>query len=190
MQQNASDYLEEIAGKVATYYNSPGAAYNGATRLNWVRLNVVDKATGKYVYPNDPLLYEFPAPISNGFGIGIPQIAYCVTLKGLQKRGPGSRGRWYVPMSGSGNLSPGGKLGDAVCLAFAGAAQTFLQDIRDSGELGGPQVFIPWLYGQSKTGVGTDSSLQEVLVGNVLDTQRRRREQLVESYFGEGGYQS
>lgn len=172
-----------VVSLVQDYYTDGNASFNGGTRLEWIRFNVISAATGKYYYPNNPRTFYFDNPIANGFPVGVPQVAYAVTLRGTVRRGPGSRGRWYVPVAtGASPVTTTGVMPENVAQAFSDAAGEFLSALAtiDSGL--GPDAWMPWLYGD---GIGgpVDSAVSSVWVGNVYDTQQRRRRQIEETYI-------
>lgn len=183
MDQNIVDTYDQAVAAVEAYYRSGSASFNGGTRLEWVRFNVISAATGKYFFPNNPRTFYFDNPISNGFPTGIPQVAYAVTMRGTVRRGPGSRGRWYVPVAtGADPVTGTGVMSENTATAFANAAGTFLSALANMAGPGDLDPWSPWLYGDGQGGP-VDSAVSTVAVGNVYDTQQRRRRQIEETYF-------
>lgn len=184
MRDETISTIEEVAGLVETYFVG-NSGFNGGCLLEWVRLNVINKATGKYYYPNTPNIYEYETPISSGKNVGIPQIAYCVTMRGVNKRGPAARGRWYVPVTAAGPpvVTGTGVMPATLAQGWADEAGTFLDGLRSIDSGSGPDAWVPHLYGFSETSGTDDSGIVSVSVGNVFDTQRRRRAQIEETYF-------
>ena len=184
MQDECISSLSAVVAAVTAYFT--GAAQHGANNhLDWVSLNVINKDTGKYAFPNDAVIAEGLTPTGPTTG-GVPQVAYCVTTRGNPSRGPGAFGRWYVPC---GNATPlaTGKMSAATVLAWSNAAGTFLTALQNIDSGLGPDAWSPWHYGLGGTGsvaekTGIDSAIVSVGVGDVLDTQRRRRNALVETY--------
>lgn len=175
--------IEDVAGVVEDYFTGD-SGFSGGCLLEWVRLNVISAATGKYAFPNSPQIFEFEEPVSSGKNVGYPQIAYCVTLRGLPKRGPAARGRWFVPVAAAGPpvVTSTGVMPLQLAQPWANAAAVFLDALQGitSGE--GPNTWSPYLYGFSETTGTADSPIALVQVGNVYDTQRRRRKSIVETY--------
>lgn len=185
MRDECEATIDEVVDIVTTYYTTNFAHFSAGTRLNWVRLNVINKDTGDYNYPNDPLIVE-NLDVTGGGATGIPQVAYCVTTRGDPKRGAGAFGRWFVPMA---NLTPAadGRLATSVASIMADTAGTFLAALGSIDSGLGPDAWAPWHFGLSGTGsvasrTGVDSAIRQVDVGRVMDTQRRRRNQLLEAY--------
>lgn len=187
MQADVLASLDDVEAAVRAYYSDPQARYAFNTRLTWIRMNVISAATGRYLYPNDPVLVEVDPPLASTSSTGVPQVAYCVTLRSGIRRGPAARGRWYVPTAmESPPVTSTGVLPAAGCVERAEAASRFLEALQDISIGAGPNTWSPWLYGSGING-DADAAVQTVSVGNVLDTQRRRREQIAETYF-DGGY--
>lgn len=183
MLADAQATVEDCAAVIEDYF-SGDSGHSGGLRLEWVRLNPIDRTTGKYAFPNEPILYEYETPVQSPLNAGFPQVAYCVTMRGVPKRGPAARGRWYVPCtSPNPSVTGTGVMAANIAQAWANAAGTFLRALQDieSGE--GPNTWSPHLYGQSETAPSVDSGIVSVSVGNVFDTQRRRRAQIEETYY-------
>jgi hypothetical protein len=173
--------LPDVTGAVLDYTNDVNASFNGLCSVAWVKLDVIRATTGKYAFPDNPNTFELPAPDPCAGPPGPPQVAYCVTNRGLFKRGPAARGRWYVPVGAAG-VDSQGRISDANAQAFADAAGSFLTALRDIETGEGPNTWTPWLYGDGISG-SRDSVYVSTSVGNVYDTQRRRRNALEEEYF-------
>lgn len=181
---NAQDTVEEIAGLVNAYVDRPASGFSSSCNVDYVQLNPISAATGDYLFPNTPVEFIVNPPNNSGGSLGYPQIAYCVTLRSsLFKRGPAARGRWYVPAAAESPIvTSTGVMSALDAQERADSAGTFLQALTQlTGPLD-PNLWIPWLYGD---GIGgpRDSPIGDVQVGNVYDTQRRRRRQIGETYF-------
>lgn len=177
--------IQECADLIEAYVLDGQTHHSAGCTLDWVRLNAISKDTGKYAYPNSPNIVEGINGAAGGM-YGIPQVAYCVTLRGLQRRGPGSFGRYFVPVA---NLDPAadGRLASGTALQLANKAGTFLTDLGSIDSGLGPDAWQPWLFGIGGEGTvaqktGVDSAIDSVEVGRVFDTQRRRRNSLLEAY--------
>lgn len=189
MQDNAIASQQEFMDNVEAYFTDQFALFGGALRLEWVRANVISATTGKYFYPNSPNVFEYETPVvppAAGQGAGnrgYPQIAYCVTTRSALRRGPGSKGRWYVPCAIAGGelVTSTGVMPISQAQVFADAAGTFLDNLANMELPGEFERWSPWLYGDGDGGP-VDAAIQNCSVGNVYDTQRRRRNQIEETY--------
>lgn len=175
--------VEEISEIVRAYVTAPGSVHSNGVQVDWVSLNAISSETGDYLFPNQPVEVQLTGIREGAADAGIPQVAYCVTLRSpLFRRGPAARGRWYVPAGLPAQaVTSTGVIPIATAQAMADAAGTFLSNVASLAGPTDPNVWIPWLYGD---GIGgpRDSPIEPVQVGNVWDTQRRRRRQLEESY--------
>jgi hypothetical protein len=183
--QHAQDIVESVATLCVGYVTDQDAGFSGASALRTVSLNPISAATGKYLYPNQPVEFDLGGNVTSSLAAGYPQVAYCVTLRSsLYSRGPASRGRWYVPMTiGSAySVTSTGVLPAQTCTDAARTAGEFLTNLATLAGPTDPVSVIPWLYGDG-VGGAKDSPIDNCYVGNVVDTQRRRRNQLEETYF-------
>ena len=187
MLQEAKDTVAAVAAEVRAYITSLGARFPVSHTLSWVSLNPINKTTGLYLFPNDAVIYDLPTPARGLSGGNVPQVAYCVTTRSVIKRGPAAFGRWYMPAPDF-QITSTGVIEQSVCQELANAAGTFLKSLQEIESGQGPTAWSPWHYGSGKGGPA-DSSVASVGVGNVADTQRRRRNQIVETYFPATTYQ-
>jgi hypothetical protein len=118
-----------------------------------------------------------------------PQLTVVVSTYGFE---PGQfatqaarkRGRYYLPTPAAGQVNSSGLLSSGNQSAFLEAAQAFQNDLTGELDIPGEGVaettrFRPYV---SST-VGNFATLISFLrVGQVIDTQRRRRNKLVENY--------
>lgn len=186
MRQEAIDTIETVAAICVDYVNDVNAAFNGLVAVEWVKLDVINKATGKYAYPDNPNTFELEAPDTAAGPPGPLQVAYRVTTRGLYKRGPAARGGWFVPVGAAG-VTNVGRISTANAQAMADAAGSFLRNLAEIDSGSGPDAWVPWLFGDGKTGP-RDSVIDLVQVGDVYDTQRRRRNELDEVYVPSATY--
>jgi hypothetical protein len=89
------------------------------------------------------------------------------------------RGRIFLPQGTSSNLDSGGGLDGGRADGIAAAAATMLEDISLTPGLGGGWHVRPIVTAARGTHYGV---VTQVRVGNVIDTQRRRRRSLKETY--------
>lgn len=93
--------------------------------------------------------------------------------------GPKGRGRIYWPVMSASELNSDGRLDSTQASGFKDDVISMLEGFAISGGVGHSEWALPIVTGKpwSKYGVITS-----VRVGDVIDTQRRRRRQLVETY--------
>lgn len=178
----ANDALALMVEQASSYVASGSSGFNSLCTLNYVKLNPIQATTGKYRFPNSPVEQLLEAPYPTGqVAPGPLQVAYVVTLRATDyRRGPAAFGRWYVP-TGAPTTTSTGVINAATAQQWADRAGTFLEAIQYISSDPG-LVLRAQLFGD---GVGgpRQSDIRSVEVGNVYDTQRRRRESIEETYF-------
>lgn len=139
----------------------------------FVGVKVAPIATTGLYPPGEIAYYKEGSPVA-GYGTGGDpwpgQCTVCITLRTVIPRGRASRGRFYLPGL-QGTISSYGKFPSGRPAAVAGACAAFIGDLNGVSGLGVAQVM-------SKT--GEYSVVTDVECGDVVDTQRRRRRQLIE----------
>lgn len=125
----------------------------------------------------------YSTAIQGGYGsIGHPpQIACVASLQSAPGTGLGRKGRMFIPGVGA----PMG--GDAhfvqtTATSIANTLAVFFNALNDSFDVGDRVVLASKGRTPPAVGAGITRPVESVRVGNVLDTQRRRRNQLVETY--------
>lgn len=125
----------------------------------------------------------YTTPISGqSAGAGFPpQISVVATLLADNGRGLAGKGRMYLPgvcpgITGTGHLTVGANN------TIANSMSTFFEDI--AADFDSPGLLINASKGRKAPliGAGVSRQVTHIRVGDVYDTQRRRRNQLVESY--------
>jgi len=110
-----------------------------------------------------------------------PQISLAATLYTAIQRGAGSKGRMYLPGVAH-SIDTTGHVETSNAVATATALKTFLDAVNAHADVPGEVV----LNSAERTGVPFRAAamvpIVGVKVGNVYDTQRRRRNQMVETY--------
>lgn len=167
--------LDELVPVISAYVES--ASYSSAAVLNWIKLNPIGP-DGRYIYP---VTVEWQAPdntINGTAGVYAPQLAVVVSLRTAIGRGRASRGRYFLPLQP--NLGTNGRMTGVQTQTLADDAASFLEQINGvlATEAQGAVVGVLSELGNP----GPASAVLRTLVGDVLDTQRRRRNQLPENY--------
>lgn len=127
--------------------------------------------------------YNAPTDVAGGYtsNTNPAQITAAATLQTLTTRGRGSKGRMFLPGVGF-EVGTDGKLAVTQATTLANVMKTFLDTVNASTAV--PGVVI--LNSAEVAGVPYKAPLAtkvaSVKVGTVLDTQRSRRNKLVEQY--------
>lgn len=153
-------------------------SYNSAAaKLGYVKVNEIG-VDGHYVNPFATVEYVYPAPAAGATAtLAAPQHSVALSWVTSRARGPGAHGRIYPP-TGNVTIAADGMIASSNATAMATQAKTLLDALNDVHA--GYQVVVA-----SQGGVAGEPALVPVTgvrVGRVADTQRRRRESLVENY--------
>lgn len=173
---------DSIVEAIKTFHRSLGLLSN-TVHLDWVKFALVDTA-GKYAAGTDGnysfvKTYDFPSVIGSVQASVAPQLSVAITLDTLARRGLAKTGRFYAPatgyVNGAGELTNPGQFATAAALMISTINEAVANNEWGFGSM--DQVVVA-----SKEREGAIRRVQSVRVGNVVDTQRRRRNALTEVY--------
>jgi len=154
-----------------------------SSQFQTTEVKIAQLGTDGLTIPDSVKYYTYPAPISGVQGSTLfpPQIALVATLVGPQARGLASKGRMFLP-GVSAAVSTNGRISDLNRGEMATNVRTFIRGVVDLAETNN----VPLLASQGRPGIGgtapVNHEIVSVRVGNVYDTQRRRRNGLAEAY--------
>jgi hypothetical protein len=163
--------------------SSPGLGYSSRAQLDHVKFNRIGP-DGKYVSQSQTNQVTFtPVSMSASTSSMPNSVALVVSFTTQFARGPGSKARIYIPAPTISPAATTGRVPAATCLAVAQAWAGFLNDINvQGGLLAGFD-----LEASAVSSIGDKKGrISGVKVGDVPDTQRRRRNAYVESYSVSG----
>ena len=166
-----SDQLQDVRQDVTKWYNAIGPT--GGSDLRWCSFNEIDPVTRRYTSETDSYHLDFTPVLPASIAYGVPQLSLAASLLTVAKRGIASRGRIYPPPTSFTVGSTGRVNGQAV----RDATTVLVRDLNN----------FPWLDGNNTRVVvlgkdGSYRSVTAVAVGDVIDTQRRRRNAIREQY--------
>jgi len=174
----AATDLEDMAAALLTLYGTSGGRWADYSALIAVKAAAVG-TDGKYLA--EPLLWEDATP-TGGTTIGNPaQVTTVLSLGSGATLGGGNRGRMYLPHFYMSQLtnSPFTDGGQAQTLVTnAATMMAAWTTIVDGAVTSSVHPVI-----MSQASGGNAKRVTTLRVGNVSDTQRRRRNALVETYF-------
>lgn len=165
----------------SAFITSPGSYVSTDVRLSWCK--VVRKATSG-LDAGASALYETSSYVNGGsVGPTAFQLAAVISLRSGATFGQANYGRMYIPCVG-GNQIANGRFSDAMCGTLADNAKTFVDAMNTYAESTAHGTGFSTFHVRllSKVGTGTSKLVTNVEVGNVPDTQRRRRNNLAEAY--------
>lgn len=137
------------------------------SRMVGVRISAFD-ASGKVIGGANNFTLASASVGSGTTGLP-PQVAIVASLR-TGRRGPGGRGRMFLPLVAS-TPAAGGTVGTADRTLVAQSVSDFCDALWDAGVV--PAVV--------NSGALRYSSISHIECGNLYDTQRRRRNQAVET---------
>lgn len=176
IQANETACLTDVGAAMSGMMTSGSIAW--ADYSDFISVKVAAIGTNG-LYLTDPLVLE-GAFGSGSSGNVLPQSTIVLSLRSGFTLGKANYGRMYLPHSRSTLVAgtPRVASGDTDGLADDGAAMINAITTALTAEV--TAVIFPCIL--SSIGSGFGRGVTEVKVGNVVDTQRRRRRQLAETY--------
>jgi hypothetical protein len=173
-------YLADIKPNLSTWFHAVDTGMMMSSRLKWIKCNHIG-ADGLYVDPTTTHVTDYSPAVAGGMadaGPGFCSIAY--TWETAVARGPGHRGRVYMPnctVAGSGSVF---KIGtgsrDQNATAGAGLLAVLKNSAGANGTKGTPVV-------ASKIG-GAIHDIVACTSDDIFDVQRRRKDRIIGSRSG------
>lgn len=158
-----------IANAALAMFNALKGQFTARSRLDGVKIVAQDE-NGKVINgANYFTLKTAVAGTSTASATIPPQLAVVASLR-TGARGPGGRGRMYWPLNTS--LGTDGLVSATAVTLLKNQVKTFAEAVRAIGPLASVVNVGPRTY----------SSLKTVEVGNMYDSQRRRKNALRETY--------
>jgi len=154
-----------------------------SSQFQCTEVKIAQLGTDGNTIPDSVKYFTYPAPISGiqGSTLYPPQVAMVATLVGPVARGLASKGRMFLPGI-SAAVTTNGRISDLNRGELATNVRTFIRGVSDIAETDN----VPILASQGRPGIGGTAPISRevvsVRVGNVYDTQRRRRNGLAEAY--------
>lgn len=133
----------------------------------------------------DQVFYAYPQTELNGStGVTVlpPQCSLVVTLLSDRPRGKASKGRMYLPGLATMPAAATGKLSAPVVTSIADNLKTFFDALVGDADIPGQLILAAKGTGPLPALTAQNDFVETIRVGDVVDTQRRRRNGLVEVY--------
>lgn len=176
-----SSALDGLVTKIQTHISTVTSGYGSNARLTYVKLNEID-STGLYKNKTDSNTRFLGSPYtSGGSSTALPLTSsLVVTFLTSADRGPGSRGRVYVPQPAVALNSAGKyRITQAVAEGFMTQWRTFLDGI----EIGVPGSPIVPSVVSDRGPSGVARTINRVQVGDIIDHMGSRRNRLKETRY-------
>lgn len=174
VEADGASVLVNIAAALQAFHAREGTAIHTAAKFSFVKVNAI-ATDGTYLGSGtNEATY---ADVSGGIGGAQPanQLALGVSLTTGFNRGPAHRGRFFLPLPGI-TIGTDGRMPTAVIDAVADSCDTMRTAVNSAGA-GHVMVVM-----SRKAGAPGHRAVTGFEIGQVVDTQRRRRRSLVEDY--------
>jgi hypothetical protein len=178
---------EEIAGHWATFFTHGSSEFGSNYLTTQVKVasigtngNTILDEIDYYIYPTPPAGTNGPTPFP-------PQISLALTLTSDVQRGLASKGRMYLPGINASIGTTTGKIASGVVGPIADQAKVFFDALIGNLDVPGR----PILASKGHRIVNSDppawanpvnATVTGLRLGDVYDTQRRRRNAIPESF--------
>lgn len=168
--------VQDIYDDAATLFTLANT-WPTTTVVRWAKVAAIG-TNGLYL--RDPILYESPTGQAGPLGTKNPnQICLVASLWTGSTFGKGNYGRMYFPGPGE-DVGTDGRWNDTRTDAWAAAIETMLQ--AWAGEVSTVGIAAGQLSIMAQGVTPATNAVNWIRVGRVPDTQRRRRNDLVEDY--------
>lgn len=166
--------------QIKTWFATAGSAWSSASTLDYVKYNRIGPS-GAY-FNTGVTHVKFVSPVQGGGSTPVlsNSDALVVSWKTVVARGLASRGRIYIPAPAAPPNATTGRITNTLSLSVANTAAVFINSANAVATDGGEPVEACVVSGVAP---GTFHKITGVRVGDVIDTQQRRRNNLVETYY-------
>lgn len=173
----ASVFDDDIISAFSTFHSSGALGTPAGAVLEYIKLAAIG-TNGLYI--NEPFEFnQIEVAGDNTLEGYIPQVAVVVTLVADKYRDPGKYNRFYYPQT----VPRSGAYKYARSSQLAGEVAALLSQLTFNVTSGGTNWTVqPAAVTQSMGGSENYLPIESVRVGNIYDTQRRRRNKLTEIY--------
>lgn len=169
-----------LVGPLLTFHQLPANWISADCSLGWAKCASLDP-DGAYSAAPVYVESDYNPGGSTAPNRGAPQVAMCVTLNSGGTLGKANFGRFYWAWWEA-QVQDDGRVADATMESTADAAKALIDGINSWAV--GALSATARVRIMSKQGAGTTKLASHVRVGNVKDTQRRRRRSMGELYYG------
>jgi hypothetical protein len=172
---------DQIRDAWTTFFTAVNSYVSSAYRFTQVKMANID-ATGHTV--SDSVKYSYPAAAvlgNTGSNTHPPQCALVVTLLSDRPRGKASKGRMYLP-GFAGPIMANGKADTPQVASIATNLKTFFDSFAADADVPDQLILAAKWSGPLGVIPAQNDYVETIRVGDVVDTQRRRRNGLAEVY--------
>jgi hypothetical protein len=182
---NMEDLLTGFLADVRAFHTATAAKISNAASVEWIKFNEIGP-DGRYANQTKTFARFLPVagpPTGQFFGAGgancPPFQSVCITTTTDVMRGPGSKGRLFLPQCGP-TLSTQGLIAQADQTALANLAGTFFTNLGNEDGIDNTAIAPAVVSNVGEP--GPMNRITGVRVGNVPDVITRRKNAIVETY--------
>lgn len=166
--------MDDIETAARAMVNSSGSGITTSAFLQEIKYAQLD-TNGKYADDDQPFIREVnPGEQGGGGNNFVPQATMVISLSTDSKRGLAHQGRYYLPPT-SIQAGSDGVVSPVQVQNLLLAQRAFLVSVNTA-------LAPSYIVVASNRGAGQIKQVTGLRVGNVIDTQRRRRNALIETY--------
>lgn len=185
----AEDFLPHAKTVIRNWLMAQANGFSAAAKLGWIKFNPVNDR-GRYISQTETFQDKWSPEEQGGsaawsvLAAAPPDVAWAITFHTAYRGPRRAHGRIYLPCQVP-SIGAGGRAAQTALDAVAAGAQTMVNNINNfpGVDLGlGPRLAVA---SRRSARYGTDpvmTEVNEVWVGDVLDTQRRRGNKIRELY--------
>lgn len=176
--QRAAESLDDIEAHINTWWTAVMGVMSSAAHWDFLKVNAIDAAGHYGSQETNAIYYALAEPGHVGQTAAQPyQNALALSLRTQFTRGRASRGRMYLPVGRPGVSATTGEITDAFPEALAQSTADLFTNINDNPGIDWANTRVAVV-----SSFGLFNNVTSVRSGKIMDTQRRRRAQLVENY--------
>jgi hypothetical protein len=177
---NPADLMASIAGPLATWFAAANSFHSSSSDLKWVKVNSIG-ADGKYS-DSGTNVHDYATPVLGTAAPAAPSfLSVALSWYTAQSRPPGAFGRIYPPNYGC-PIFVGSTIQAADQTLLAAQGKALLDLMLLPGVSDDQQSFVPAVV--SNVG-GVHHAITGCRVGNLWDTQRRRKNAVRATYISD-----
>ncbi len=193
VEADVSNPTQQFADAIRTAWTAFFQNVGVQMGTNWTtkEIKLAQVGTDGKTSLSNVIYAPYGTPIAGTYGSNVypPQVSVAATLEHTGARGLAAKGRMYLPGIAR-SVTATGMMDTTSCTAIATALKTFLDAVNTAAPTG-ERVILASQGRRTKgadgkytpvPGTAVNAVVDRVKVGSVFDTQRRRRNNLVELY--------
>lgn len=177
-----SSVMDDLKTDITNHMMHADSGYSAASPCHWIKFNEIDE-NGRYSDTTQTHERDLSATpiVPPGTAVYPPQVALCVSFASGRARGVASKGRVYVPSPDKAIAGATARVGATTTELVAAQWASFLTNLSNWPGIDPVDAPRAAIVSNRRT-PGEWQHISRVRVGDLLDTQQRRRRQIEETY--------